>query len=136
MRYLAKFRDKTEVSLTQEQGEKLQQVMMSAKPPTVLDVDGKVTRFSEILSVEKDYDYREPILQQPTTWAETLQLVGGKHCRGQKSIQNEINNIAKSEGDGWQQRIQDKEWREATRLELRKLKDDWCDYKEDQCSCE
>lgn len=135
MSYVVKFRDKTEIMLSTERGEKLKALLMQPKPPTMVEIEDKLTRVAEILSVERAYE-PELTVHQPANWGEVMQLVGGKQCKGQHSIQNEINNIAKADGDGWQQRIQDKEWREATRLELRKARPEgWCDYKEEECAC-
>lgn len=134
MSYTVKFRDKTEIILSTERGEKLKAVLTQPKPPTMVEIEDKLTRVSEILSVEKAY---EIAVHQPANWGEVLELTGAKRCRGQHSIQNEVNRIAQDEGDGWQQRIQNKEWREATRLALRESNSEgWCDYKEEECACE
>ena len=135
MSYTVKFRDKTEIMLSTQRGEKLKAILTQAKPPTMVEIEDKLTRVAEILSVDKVYE-PEARVHQPANWGEVLELTGGKRCRGQQSIQNEINNIAKGEGDGWQQRIRDKKWREATRLTLREANPDgWCDYREEECSC-
>ena len=135
MSYTVKFRDKTEIMLSTERGERLKSILTQPKPPTMVEIEDKLTRVAEILSVEKVYE-PELTVHQPRNWGKVLELTGAKRCRGQHSIQNEINNIAKSEGDGWQQRIQDKEWREATRLALRESNSEgWCDYKEEECAC-
>lgn len=79
----------------------------------------------------------EPRRTEPETWDDVLKLATGKVCTGQKSIQKEINDIAKAEGGNWQKRIQDKKWREKTRKTLREANPEgWCDYRENQCSCE
>ncbi len=136
MKYLVKFRDKTEEQITEEQADKLKAAMMSSKPPTHGTVGDRYTRISEIVTILPDYDYKEPREESPKDWQAVRELIGGKACRGQHSIQNEINQIAKGEGDGWQQRIQDTEWREATRLSLREANaEGWCDAKADECAC-
>lgn len=65
------------------------------------------------------------------------QIEAKNRCRGQYSIQLEINNIAKAEGKGWGKLITDKRWREKTRQKLLKTgTDQWCDYKSGECACE
>lgn len=67
-------------------------------------------------------------------------------CRGQYSIQMEINLLAKKHGssvsddnpDGahWNKLIRDKDWREMMRQKLLEEGGKWCDYKAGTCACE
>ena len=66
----------------------------------------------------------------------TKRMEAAKRCRGQYSIQNEINKIAKGEGATWGKLIQDKKWREETRQKLLQTQAEWCDYKTSSCACE
>lgn len=58
-----------------------------------------------------------------------------KDCTGTMSIQQEINNIAKSLGDEWPKLITDTKWREEIRQQLRKSTTEWCDYRAKTCVC-
>ncbi len=62
------------------------------------------------------------------------QLQASKPCRGQFSIQKEINDLAKKYPD-WAKRINDKNWREAAYQKLLTTDKQWCDYKTNTCSC-
>lgn len=60
----------------------------------------------------------------------------GTRCRGQYSIQNEINKIAKASDADWGKKIKSKEWRAKVRERLLETEADWCDYKTGTCHCE
>jgi hypothetical protein len=136
MSYVVKYRDKTETTMDNERGEKLKYALTQTKPPIMIEIGDKLVRASEILSVQKAVE-PEIDVKSPKNWDEVLQLTGKPICRGKNSIQNHINQIAKDEGDGWEQRILDDKWREAVRLELREASSEgWCDFKQDECACQ
>ena len=135
MSYVVKFRDKTETRMNNDRGERLKEALTQSKPPAMIEIGDKLVRTAEILAVEKAHE-PEMKIHSVKDWNEVLQLTGKPTCRGTNSIQNHINQIAKDEGDRWQQRIHDKEWREVIRLELRKASSEgWCDYKVNECAC-
>lgn len=57
-------------------------------------------------------------------------------CRGQYSIQKEINSLARASGADWPKKIRSEKWREAVRKKLRASTSEWCDYREQICSCD
>lgn len=73
-------------------------------------------------------------------------LQAKKRCRGQYSIQKEINHMAKKlsgrasednpDGVHWNVLIRDKDWREMMRQKLLEEGGKWCDYKSGACACE
>ena len=135
MSYIVKYRDKTETTMDNNRGERLKEALTQPKPPTMIEIGDKLVRTSEILSVQKAFE-PDMNVQSPKNWDEVLQITGKPKCRGRNSIQNHINQIAKDEGDGWEQRIRDKEWRETIRQELREsTSEGWCDAKLNECAC-
>lgn len=90
-------------------------------------------------------------LTQPDwTTSEVIQiskrLEAKDRCRGQYSINKQINEIAHHEGgqttdlnpEGvkWTALIQDRDWREMVRQQLRLATDQWCDNQAGECACE
>ena len=79
-----------------------------------------------------------PEADRPTSWLDDAKAIAaGKQCRGQYSIQLEINRIARHEyPNEWATKIQDKAWREEIRRTLLATTDQWCDHKTGTCSCD
>jgi hypothetical protein len=58
-------------------------------------------------------------------------------CRGQYSVQREVNRIARDEGGReWGKLIQGQIWRDTIRQQLLQTGGGWCDYKTGKCACE
>lgn len=130
MSYTVKFRDKTERVIDEERGLQLKQILSQPKPPTMIEIDDRLTRTSEIVTIDKNYDFQTNDLQITAgNWDD----VGLKTCHGTNSIQNHINQIGQ---DLDVKLLKDDAWREKTRQQLRKqAPEGWCDYKEDECVC-
>lgn len=124
-------RNREEIILSDEMGNKLKELLQTTKPGQMVDIQGDLYRASEIVKVEYAVDPAQDIYEAKD-WSEVAQLMGNG-CRGTNSIQNHINQIAQ---DTDIKLLKDDEWREKTRLELRAITPDgWCDYKENECAC-
>lgn len=130
MSYQVTFRDKTSTFVDTTRGENLKAALAAGKSQ-LIDIGGEMYRSSEIVSIKRAMD--APIVDP---WANEKQMLPAKPtCRGTRSIQNEINKIAKDSGKDWAKKIRDMVWREKTRQLLRKNDTDWCDYKAGTCVC-
>lgn len=56
------------------------------------------------------------------------------NCVGSKSIQAEINRLARQYPD-WPKKITSPQWREQVRKKLLKADPKWCDYRAGTCEC-
>ncbi len=65
-----------------------------------------------------------------------MRLYSENYCKGQYSIQHEINNLARSSREDWSKRITSQKWRQSVRLKLQTQTNEWCDYKANTCYCE
>ncbi len=127
-----KFKDKTEIVLTDEKGLKVQQALIGG---------------AEFITIDKEMYSRSSIdkvveggeLPKPPSWAdEARQMIdGGQRCVGKYSIQREVNNrIREDNPNDWARLVQDKAHREQVRQEvLAEVPEGWCDYKAGKCNC-
>lgn len=134
MSYTIKLRDGDTATLDDNNAESLMQALSESKGTIMVELGDNMVRSSQILSISKDH-FTEADRNRDTRPAP--QLIGGKECHGQFSIQREINNIIKDEGRGWAVKIKNLHYREGIRKKLLKTTDvEWCDYKADLCACE
>ena len=116
--------DKTEFYIDSKEASALEDELLKSNEGFVI-IAGRTIRKKSISSIMPG--------DLPATPSDALQIEE-KRCVGKKSIQKEINEIAKSY-DNWGKLTQDKQWREKTRLDLRKNDDNWCDFKANECIC-
>ncbi len=129
MSYSIKLRDNSVYTLEDIDGESLKNALITSNKPFMVELNNDTVLSSQIISIKKNA-VSEPEINTYD------QLPIGKKCRGQYSIQNEINNIARAENDKWQELIINKNWRDEVRLKLWSLNDEWCDYGKGTCFCE
>lgn len=134
MSYQISFRGRDEQSIIvdNEKGIKVKELWMSGRS-VPFEVNGNAYSTVSIKKIEQVADPKK------VDWMDDriLSAEAKKTCRGQYSIQNEINKIAKEEGGAkWAKLISDKKWREQTRMILRQTSDEWCDYRENECYCD
>jgi hypothetical protein len=133
--------DKTEITITNAQYEKLKPVLLSGSNTMI--VLGEMMIQANMVKMVKPGGMTEADIPN----FEQKALEAGTRCRGEYSIQCEINNIAQAEsktvsdlnpqGLKWQKLIVDKTWREQVRQQLRAQQPEgWCDYKAGECACE
>jgi hypothetical protein len=129
-----KFRDRSEIVVTDEQGEKIERLLLEGVAEYFV-VDSamysrtSVDRISNGGQMPKEEKFVDP-------WATTDRMIGGKKCQSTRSIQSEINNIIKAEaGREWAKAIRDTDERERIRDILRNGDDAWCDYRAGTCVC-
>lgn len=114
--------------------EKLIDAWTEADKPFPVDIGGAAFSSSSIKSITPNHVTEADL---PKANDKLKQLQAGKRCRGQYSIQAEINKAAKElGGKDWAKLIQNKAWREKIRNQLRTTPADWCDYKAGECACE
>lgn len=134
MSYKVSFRDKTSTTINTEDGENLKALLLTKNHPPNIEINDELYRASEIISV------KQAVRTQDNTYEDILdakrQIEAKDRCRGQQSIQLEINNIANSYGYEWRDLIRNKRWREQVRNQLIEKSDHWCDYKTGSCVCE
>ena len=124
-------RDKTEIYITEDQAEKLNNELM-LNDNGFVQIGNQTVRKDRIVEIRTGGlqaadipDFNKPNL--PT----------GKVCRGTHSIQADINRMAQDESPkGWAKLIRDKKWREEMRQLLRETGGPWCDYRASECACE
>jgi hypothetical protein len=126
MTYQITFRNKTTLSVDEEQGETIKRIIMSGKN-IPFEIDDNVYRTVDIASLEKSHDTPLPPVE--------AYISSGPSCRSKRSVQNEINHIIMDEYKNWSSVIRDEKTREHIRASLRELDNGWCDYKEDECIC-
>lgn len=121
-------KDKTEILVTPEQAEKLKDLLLENDDGFV-DIDNQVIRKSRVVEIRSDG-------LKLTDLPSFEPLESGEKCHGRYSIQNEINQIAKTDHpDNWSKLIRDPRWREETYRQLKDISSEWCDYKTNQCYC-
>ncbi|HVB24098.1 MAG TPA: hypothetical protein VNG51_19325 [Ktedonobacteraceae bacterium] len=145
MSYIVTLRDGTTHRLDNENGLSLRDTWESAKHPFPARLgDGSVLS-SQIVSIAKE-QLTQPDWLTSEVIQESKRIEAKDHCRGQYSIQKQINDIAHDEGghvtgpnpEGlkWSKLIQDTAWREKVRSQLRGMNNQWCDYRAGECACE
>lgn len=129
MNYVIKFRDRTSKTISKDRGELLKEALLgSAK---MVDIDDKLIRASEILSVEPEKRWQSDI---PTmTHEQFKQLSGG--CRGTNSIAKAIIKVAVTRK--MIPKLADPQWRKEIREALWTEYPDtkWCDPDKQFCGC-
>lgn len=135
MSYEIKFRsrDTPSITVSTERGARIKELWFDSENKSApVDIDGNAYVLGDIKSIISMPDPPSP---KPFEQGE---LIAGKVCTGQQSIQNEINLISKSDHpNNWAKLIRDTKWRETTRKKLREAKDvKWCDYRAGECACD
>ncbi len=128
MSYQIKFKSKEipDITLDNLKGEKLKELWFNENKRNLpVEIEGNAYLICDIKSIIKIPYYENYNDNQ----------IEDNKCRGQYSIQNEINHIAKEHKD-WAKKIQNKKWREDTRQFLWTLSQEWCDFKKGVCNCE
>ncbi len=138
-------RDGNSYSLGEKIGWELRDKWEQAKRPFPVRIDDDTILSSQIVSIKRETlteaDYNAPTID------EQKRLEAKDRCRGQYSIQNEINHYALRLGSKvsefnpggvkWSKLIQDLDWRDMIReLLLKKPDRIWCDYKTNTCNCD
>lgn len=124
MAYRVVFSDRTQVSVTQEQGEKLMQLQSAVTKPAYVNIAGSQYKLSSITKVIHTPDQLK-----------TLPMIDSgmvKRCEG--SIHREIYRLYMKE----LQREEPRTWQEFKTKAYNYLyekKQDWCDYTKDGCIC-
>lgn len=137
-------KDRTQIEITDDQAESLEATLIDGKAD-FLKINGELYSPRSIDRIVKSKATQADIFEDP--WAdEEHQIEAGRTCRGDRSIQREINDIAKSldrkqDADnpdtlGWAKLITSTKWREGIRQKLLKADpDNWCDNKTGKCVC-
>lgn len=119
-------------TLNEANGSSLQSAIELAKKPFPVRIEDDMVLSSQIVSITKNKKTQLDLPDEPA-----LAERAYTRCRGQYSIQCEINNIAKSEHPhDWSKYIKDDEWRDQIRARLLESTYEWCDYKPGKCICE
>ena len=124
MAYRVVFSDRTQVSVTQEQGQKLMQLQSAVTKPAYVNIAGSQYKLSSITKVIHTPDQLK-----------TLPMIDSgmvKRCEG--SIHREIYRLYMKE----LQREEPRTWQEFKTKAYNYLyekKQDWCDYTKDGCIC-
>ena len=124
MSYRVVFSDRTQVAVTQEQGEKLMQLQSAVTKPSYVNIAGSQYKLSSITKVIHTPDQLK-----------TLPMIDSgmvKRCEG--SIHREIYRLYMKE----LQREEPRTWQEFKTKAYNYLyekKKDWCDYTKDGCIC-
>ena len=136
MSYIITLRDGTAHKLDDIDGASLRDQWESAKRPFPVRIGEDSVLSSQIVSIAKEHLTQADWLTSDVI-AESKRIEAKDHCRGEYSIQLEVNRIAHDEGGkDWKKLITDKAWREQARLRLREMNSQWCDYKANECVCE
>lgn len=131
MSYDITFKGGDSINVSTERGLKVKELWFNGDSKTPIDIDGDAYLVSDIKRIRQSADAK---IQVPVFGV----LAKGKEkCRGQFSIQSEINQIIKDEHpDDWAQKIQSETFRETIRQRLLTHKGiEWCDYRKGKCAC-
>lgn len=131
MSYSIKTYDGKTYALDDSNAKDLKEAWIGSKQSFPVELGNDVVQSSSIKSIEKNTITEADI---DRVFETSQSLPSGKICRGQKSIQTAINNVAKLHED-WSEKIQNKSWREKTRQKLLAKDKAWCDYKTNSCVC-
>jgi hypothetical protein len=118
--YTITLRNKQVYTLSDQKAESLKELWATSKQSFVMELNGDTYKSSEIVSITKNKPTEAdiPNFDNPP-------LPQGKMCRGEYSIQKEINNIARHDHpNDWPKYIKNKHWREQMRLQLREMTDE------------
>lgn len=128
-----KGRDAKSVGLDDDNAQSLMRRLADATKPFMVVLGEDMVSSTEIKSLSKNVVTEADV---PKAWAnENRQLIAGKVCKAEYSIQKEINRIAMGQKD-WPKKIKSEKWREAVRKKLWESTKEWCDYREQICSCD
>lgn len=130
MRMVLKLKDKTEYSITENEAEKITE-MLTQKLDWI-KLGAEMISRTMVAGIFEDHS---PPMKIPDFDLPLLEEEAKGRCRGQYSIQLEVNNIAQI-FDNWGELIGNKGWRQQTRDTLRETTDVWCDFKTGDCHCE
>lgn len=134
MSYRLVIRGGNDLTVSDERGQKLKELKLSVNPPKDIELNDDMYQLSQITSIihipGQDH---VPLAERQ----QTNLLPGKKRCRGEFSIQKEINDMIKSDLPAtWGKDIGDKTLREKYYRQLTALKGVlWCDYKKQECHC-
>jgi hypothetical protein len=146
MSYSIRFRgrDMPDVEVSTERGDKLKEIWFDMnRQDDHIDIDGNAYVVKDIKGFRRTAD---PIPAKPRDYSQTA-LTSGRICRGKYSIQKEILRIAREvggktsdqnpEGTRWTLLIQDLDWKEMIRHQLREQSGVlWCDHRAGDCACD
>lgn len=119
------------INVNTERGKKIWDMWFNGQDKAKVDIDGNGYLIGDIKRMEQAPDPKHFDYSPPET-----QIEAGRICQGKYSIQKEINNIIRSEGEGWPKKIQDTKYRNKIREQLRATPGVmWCDYKANGCAC-
>ena len=122
--------DGTEFFINQRQTDMLKE-SINKSTEGFITVEGKTVKKNAISSIIPG-----GITELDRIFGLDRQVSSGKVCRGEKSIQREINNVIKQTyPNDWAKKIASKKGREAIRLKLLTKNAEWCDAKERTCHC-
>lgn len=130
MSYKITFKNRLIIHTEVEKGLLVKAMWMDGENERKFEINGNAYIIGNIISIEKsNEDFVDPFTDES-------RLIESKACFGTRSIQKEINDIAKDEaGKGWPKLVTDKKWREKTRRILAESGAEFCDYKEKKCFC-
>ena len=94
-------KDKTEIFITNEQSDKITTELLK-EGDGFIKINGQTIRKSRIVEIRTN-----TLTSSDISDFNNLSIEKGNKCRGQYSIQNEINHIAKEHKD-WAKKIQNK----------------------------
>lgn len=116
------------ITVSDDRGKKVKDLWFGGQKNTPIDIDGNAYLVGDIKRIEHVAD------PQPSR----LALPEPDKCKGQFSIQREINNLIKDQyPKDWAKRIQSTKFREEIRKKLREQPGVlWCDYKANECVCD
>lgn len=125
---ILKLMDKTEIQLSDREAQAVEKMVEQGKE--FIKIGTTLIKRSQIAQITPGGIVNADIFEKPA-------LPAGPKCRGQFSIQNEINKMIKSDYPrDWAKRIRDKKFREELRQSLRQQAGVlWCDYKTEECAC-
>jgi hypothetical protein len=130
MSYKLSFRDKTEVIVPNETGEKLKSALMRAKPPRTITIAGELYKSSEVLTIKKT--------NLDTGQAKAKVLEPGTDCNTDTSIQWAVHRyIMANHKKNWKKLVKNQTFREKVRQAIIANDSDkiWCDHKAGAHAC-
>ena len=122
--YKVSFTDRSVILCTTEQGDKIKEAQMQAKPPVYVDIDQNQYKLAGISKIE--YLPEEKMVKA---------LPERRGCHGEKSIHREIYYLYKKELATKQNPRKWEEFRSKAYDYLYTQKDEWCDGKKGTCFC-
>lgn len=135
MSYRIVVRGRADITVSDARGDLLKSLKLAVNPPKNVEINEDMYQLSQIMSIIHIPG------QEHVPLADRQQsnlLENAKRCRGQYSIQKEINDMLKAERpDSWAKLIGDSTTRQKLYDQLRAQKGvTWCDYKKKECHCD